>query len=118
MGSQMVMFGGQSLEDNADLNDLFFLTKVGAPACSQHCVKVLKHCCFFEATICSMIQMSACCHYKSALSCIQLHANAQHDTQQSDLPSVSWNKGLIVILTEVPVSCRLLMGTPGLAQRV
>ncbi|DBA86689.1 TPA: Dynein alpha chain, flagellar outer arm [Trebouxia sp. C0004] len=28
MGSQMVMFGGQSLEDNADLNDLFFLTKI------------------------------------------------------------------------------------------
>ena len=27
-GSQMVMFGGQSLEDNADLNDLFFLNKV------------------------------------------------------------------------------------------
>jgi hypothetical protein len=32
MGSQMVMFGGQSLEDNADLNDLFFLTKVRAAA--------------------------------------------------------------------------------------
>lgn len=28
VGSQMVMFGGQSLEDNADLNDLFFLSKV------------------------------------------------------------------------------------------
>lgn len=35
MGSQMVMFGGQSLEDNADLNDLFFLTKVRAPAGSH-----------------------------------------------------------------------------------
>lgn len=43
MGSQMVMFGGQSLEDNADLNDLFFLTKVRVLASSQHCVKVLKH---------------------------------------------------------------------------
>ena len=29
VGTQMVMFGGQSLEDNADLNDLFFLSKVG-----------------------------------------------------------------------------------------
>ena len=47
MGSQMVMFGGQSLEDNADLNDLFFLTKVRAAACSQHCVKVHKRCRFF-----------------------------------------------------------------------
>lgn len=28
IGNQMVMFGGQSLEDNADLNDLFFLSKV------------------------------------------------------------------------------------------
>ena len=28
VGSQMVMFGGQSLEDSADLNDLFFLSKV------------------------------------------------------------------------------------------
>lgn len=28
MSSHMVMFGGQSLEDSADLNDLFFLRKV------------------------------------------------------------------------------------------
>lgn len=36
VGDQMVMFGGQSLEDNADLNDLFFLSKV--PACmANHC---------------------------------------------------------------------------------
>ena len=28
IGSQLVLFGGQSLEDNADLNDLFFLSKV------------------------------------------------------------------------------------------
>lgn len=36
IGSQMVMFGGQSLEDNADLNDLFFLSKVSA--CVPYCV--------------------------------------------------------------------------------
>lgn len=37
--NQIVMFGGQSLEDNADLNDLFYLRKVklcsAQPALSQ-----------------------------------------------------------------------------------
>ena len=36
VGSQMVMFGGQSLEDNADLNDLFFLSKVQPPILLLH----------------------------------------------------------------------------------
>jgi len=78
MGSQMVMFGGQSLEDNADLNDLFFLTKVRAPACSQHCCQGAealtrlwghRH---LGLHLCSMVQMSACNgHYKSTLFYIQ-----------------------------------------------
>lgn len=31
ISNQMVMFGGQSLEDSADLNDLYFLRKVLLP---------------------------------------------------------------------------------------
>ena len=49
VGSQMVMFGGQSLEDNADLNDIFFLSKVYtacycAAPCNPLIQSAMHHC--------------------------------------------------------------------------
>ena len=39
VSNQMVMFGGQSLEDSADLNDLFYLRKVQILDIAKWCQK-------------------------------------------------------------------------------
>ena len=65
IGNQMAMFGGQSLEDNADLNDLFFLSKVSAcmPYCgalpASHVLTAVVSC-FDRLFACSHGSVTAC----------------------------------------------------------